>query len=71
MAIMLAIAVSCSVVHCSTVEEPTGPRQDAAVAHPDGNHYGPSPPSPHASPTHQYFTVAPPPPPFAPHQRKA
>nr|CAB3472495.1 unnamed protein product [Digitaria exilis] len=72
--IMLAIDVSCSVVHCSefyraapdaTDDDDDGGsehmRADATVAHPDGSRRGRWPPAPYGNPGRGYATVPPPP----------
>ncbi|KAG2587380.1 hypothetical protein PVAP13_5NG142000 [Panicum virgatum] len=64
MAILLAIAVSCSVVvHCSKVEEdPNAPIHGAPAAHLDGGRQGLAPPPPRGGPVRAYFIEPPPPP---------
>ncbi|KAF8724663.1 hypothetical protein HU200_020936 [Digitaria exilis] len=56
--IMLAIDVSCSVVHCSEFYRAA---PDATVAHPDGSRRGRWPPAPYGNPGRGYATVPPPP----------
>ncbi|OEL18036.1 hypothetical protein BAE44_0020945, partial [Dichanthelium oligosanthes] len=55
-AIILAIAISCSVVHCSEVQAV----HDGAVAHLDGTRRGLVPPAPSGGPVHAYEVPPPP-----------
>ncbi|KAJ1282980.1 hypothetical protein BS78_03G092800 [Paspalum vaginatum] len=54
--IIVAIVVSCSVVHCDSPVQ-----YDTTVAHPDGAREGSAPPAPGGRPPSTYFTVPPPP----------
>uniref|UniRef100_K3XNA6 Uncharacterized protein n=2 Tax=Setaria italica TaxID=4555 RepID=K3XNA6_SETIT len=57
-AIMLvAIAISGSVVHCSEVVQAA---HDATVAHPEGGRWGMAPPAPQGGPVHAYDVPPPP-----------
>ncbi|KAJ1282977.1 hypothetical protein BS78_03G092500 [Paspalum vaginatum] len=58
MAIILAVVISCSGVHCDSPVY-----HDTTVAHLDGAHHqGPAPPAPGGNPPHEYIRLPPPPP---------
>ncbi|CAO2209219.1 unnamed protein product [Urochloa humidicola] len=59
-AIMLAIAISCPVAHCSKVVQAAHDASTAIVAHPDGGHWGMEPPAPHGGPVYAYDVPPPP-----------
>ncbi|KAJ1256080.1 hypothetical protein BS78_K088400 [Paspalum vaginatum] len=59
-AIILAVVIPCSAVHCDSPVH-----HDTTVAHLDGAHHqGPAPPTPGGNPPHGYIRL--PPPPIAP-----